>query len=257
MTEIELVSEPRVDLIGFMGGDDQTAMSAWVSFGNDDEVRLQDRDKVKGLINFLYNNGHMTPFESSIFTFRVEIPIFVARELMRHRAASYNEWSGRYSKMVPKFYIPEDGRPLVQTGKAGAYTFVQGSYAQRKTVEGAIRRSSQRTWDEYELMLDAGIAKEVARMVLPVNTYTQMYVTMNARNLMHFLSLRMSPEALEEIRDLAELMELHFAQQMPITNTAWRKRSFDGVGRKILKSAPEAVDKTPSLGLVCFGRKDS
>lgn len=221
MTEITLTEMPRVDLIDFMGGDDQTAMSAWVSFGNDNEERLQDRDKVRGLINFLYRNQHMTPFESSIFTFRAEMPIFVARELMRHRAASYNEWSGRYSKMIPTFYMPRESRPLVQQGKPGAYAFVPGDYHQRKTVEGAIRRSSQRTWDEYERMLSEGIAKEVARMVLPVNVYTQMYVTMNARNLMHFLTLRTDPTALQEIQDLARLMEVHFKEKMPFTYDAW------------------------------------
>ena len=225
---VKLLSTSRADLVNFMGGDDSVAMSAWVSFGNDDAERLEDRVRVRGLIDFLYRNEHMTPFESSVFTFRIETPIFVAREFMRHRSASYNEWSGRYSQMIPKFYIPTRDRPLRQAGKPGDYYFVPGSPDQYWTVLQTQKRVFQQAWDAYEEVLEAGVAKEVARNVLPLATYTQFYVTMNARNLMHFLNLRTAPNALQEIRDLAGAMEEHLKDKMPFTYESYtRKRGAE------------------------------
>ena len=220
---IEFKSDPDVELINFMGGDDQTAMSAWVSFGNDREERLNDRGRVEGLINFLYKNDHLTPFESSVFTFRVSTPIFVTREIQRHRAASYNEWSGRYAEMQPVFYLPAENRPLVQAGKAGNYHFVAGSEEQFDLIDANYNIAYQTAWSAYQDMLDAGIAKEVARNVLPVGVYTQFYVTMNARNLMHFLTLRTAPNALHEIRQVAGGMEEHLAEKMPLTYKAYKE----------------------------------
>lgn len=224
MTEIEFTNEQSVDLVDFMGGDDQVAMSAWVSFKRDSEERLADRDKVKGLINFLYKNQHMTPFESSVFTFRIETPIFVAREFFRHRSASYNEMSGRYTIMPYKFYFSEPDRPLKQVGKPGQYSFVEGTYAQRKTYEGHRRRIYPELVKAYQEEIDQGIAKEVAREILPFGIYTQFYVTMNARNLMHFLNLRTDPTALHEIRLLAGKMEEALAEKMPMTYEAYKSR---------------------------------
>ena len=165
------------------------------------------------------------------FTFRVETPIFVAREFFRHRSASYNEMSGRYTVMPKKFYVPEEGvRPLQQEGKAGNYFFVPGTYAQGREVDGSIRRTVVHCVEAYERMLAAGVAKEVARMVLPVNIYTQFYVTMNARNLMHFLTLRTDSTALYEIRQVAGLMEEALKEHMPITYDAYRaKRALNNI----------------------------
>lgn len=220
---MEFTDKHDVELIDFMGGDDQTAMSAWVSFGNDREERLADTARVKGLINFLYREKHMTPFESSVFTFRIETPIFVAREFFRHRSASYNEWSGRYSEMEPKFYLPSADRPLKQEGKAGNYYFTSGSRDQHDIIEEEYREAIEHAWAGYELMLGAGIAKEVARNILPVGIYTKFYVTMNARNLMHFLNLRTDSTALYEIRQVAGEMEKIFKDTMPITYEAYKQ----------------------------------
>lgn len=142
---------------------------------------------------------------------------------MRHRAASYNEMSGRYTILPNKFYITDRSRPLVQEGKAGAYHFVEGSYSQQREAEGTIARSVKHSVDGYQRMLDAGIAKEVARIVLPVGIYTRFYVTMNARNLMHFLTLRTDPTALYEIRQVAGAMEEIFADKMPMTHKTYAK----------------------------------
>ena len=245
MTDIEFTHEQDVELINFMGGDDNVAMSAWVSFGNDKEERLGDRAKVAGLIRFLYREGHMTPFESSVFTFRVETPIFVAREFFRHRSASYNEMSGRYTVMPKKFYVPEEGvRPLQQAGKPGNYHFVPGTYAQGREVDGSIRRTVAHCVGAYDKMLDAGVAKEVARMVLPVNIYTEFYVTMNARNLMHFLTLRTDSTALYEIRQVAAAMEEHLKQKMPLTYEAFKAKQ---ASQEAKSEAPKPVTQPSSI----------
>lgn len=216
-------SDCSVELIDFMGGDNSVAMSAWVSFGNDNEERLQDRDRVEGLINFLYKNGHHTPFESSVFTFRITTPIFVAREYQRHRAQSLNEWSLRYSKLVPEFYLPAHDRPLVQEGKPGKYYFTAGTLDQHAKVLQRQRRVYEEAWNTYQDLIDAGVAKEVARNTLPVGTYTYFYSTMNARNLMHFLTLRSDSTALHEIQQVAEGMSLYFEDKMPLTHAAWKE----------------------------------
>lgn len=218
---VEIQSESKVELVNFMGGDDSVALSAWVSFAGDDMSRLEDRDRVKGLINFLWRNGHTSPFEHSVFTFGVETPIFVAREFMRHRAASYNEMSGRYTVLPQKFYVPHRARALQQVGKAGNYQFEAGTYAQQSMVEGDFERIYNEVYRAYERMLKAGIAKEVARDILPVGTFTRFYVTMNARNLMHFLKLRTSDDALYEIREVAAKMEEILKDKMPLTYAAW------------------------------------
>jgi thymidylate synthase (FAD) len=169
-----------------------------------------------------------TPFEHNSMTFYVQAPIFVFREFQRHRIASYNEESGRYRELNPVFYVPAPERRLVQQGKPGAYDFVEGTPEQHALTVKAIKRSAHEAYDAYRAMLDAGVAREVARTVLPVGTYSSMYVTMNARSLMNFLSLRTKhPESAfpsfpqREIEMVAERMEEEFARLMPITHAAF------------------------------------
>ena len=163
-------------------------------------------------------------------TFFVSAPIFVFREFMRHRIASYNEESGRYRELSPVFYIPNKSRKLVQTGKTGHYIFVDGTDEQYATTVEAMKDAYRVAYESYQKMLDAGVAREVARAVLPVATYSSMYVTMNARALMNFLSLRTSREGSHfpsypqrEIEMVAEKMEEHFKKLMPLTYEAFEK----------------------------------
>lgn len=163
-------------------------------------------------------------------TFFISAPIFVFREFMRHRIASYNEESGRYRELKPVFYIPNKERKLVQTGKTGHYVFVDGTTEQFDTTVAAMKESYTVAYQNYKKMLDVGVAREVARAVLPVALYSSMYVTMNARALMNFLSLRTSREGSHfpsypqrEIEMVAEKMEEHFAQLMPLTYSAFEK----------------------------------
>ena len=163
-------------------------------------------------------------------TFFISAPIFVFREFMRHRIASYNEESGRYRELKPVFYIPNKERKLIQTGKTGHYVFIDGTPEQFETTVSAMKESYVVAYQNYKRMLDAGIAREVARAVLPVALYSSMYVTMNARALMNFLSLRTSREGSHfpsypqrEIEMVAEKMEEHFARLMPLTYNAFEK----------------------------------
>lgn len=192
----------------------------------DDSILSDSKDS--GLINYLMRERHGSPFEHSYFTFYVKAPIFVWREHMRHRIASYNEESGRYKVLEPEFYIPPRNRKLVQIGKTGHYEFVEGDSLQYALLLTSIRRTSENSYVDYKQLLSNGIAKEVARMVLPVNIYSSAYVTMNARALMNFLSLRRHAEGSHfpsypqrEIEMVAEQYEKHFAELMPVTHAAF------------------------------------
>ncbi|MHB1172526.1 MAG: FAD-dependent thymidylate synthase [Lacisediminihabitans sp.] len=189
--------------------------------------------RARGLINYLMRDRHGSPFEHNSMTFYVQAPIFVFREFMRHRIASYNEESGRYRELRPVFYVPGPERNLVQVGKPGAYDFLPGTPEQSALVEQQTREQSRLAFAAYQRMLDAGVAREVARIVLPLNIYSSMYVTMNARSLMNFLSLRTRREGTHfpsfpqrEIEMAAEKMEQSFAELMPLTYDA-----FNGNGR--------------------------
>jgi thymidylate synthase (FAD) len=190
----------------------------------------EDPARSAGLINYLARERHGSPFEHTSMIFFVSAPIFVFREFMRHRIASYNEESGRYRELNPVFYIPNKDRNLIQIGKTGAYEFVPGTEEQFNVTVDAMKEAYVVAYDSYKKMLDAGIAREVARAVLPVATYSSMYVTMNARALMNFLSLRTSREGSHfpsypqrEIEMVAEKMEAEFARLMPLTYAAFEK----------------------------------
>ncbi|MFE7463068.1 FAD-dependent thymidylate synthase [Streptomyces sp. NPDC057499] len=184
---------------------------------------------IQGLINFLMRDRHGSPFEHNSMTFLIQAPIFVAREWFRHRAGwSYNEESGRYRELKPVFYVPAEDRNLVQVGKAGQYRFEPGTQLQQGIVRDVAREGYRHAWNSYQVMLRAGIAREVARTVLPVGIYTSFFATCNARSLMHFLSLRTADKAAlfpsfpqREIEMAAEQMEAHFAEHMPVTHAAY------------------------------------
>lgn len=183
-----------------------------------------------GLINYLMRDRHGSPFEHMSMTWLIEAPIFVWREMMRHRIASYNEESGRYKQLEPVFYIPNEDRNLVQQGKPGAYEYVPGTVDQYAKVLRVMMTAAEEAYSDYEDLLNAGIAREVARMVLPLNIYSSAFVTMNPRALMNFLSLRTKhPESTfpsfpqREIEMVAEQMERSFAEAMPLTYEAWVK----------------------------------
>ena len=190
---------------------------ARVSF-NEESQELGERDE--GLIRFLLRERHGSPFEHGYFRFLVKAPLFVVREHQRHRAGhSYNEWSGRYSKMEPEFYVPDNVR--TQVGKPGAYSFEPVDEETRALARAEIEENAGRAFAAYERMLAAGVAKEVARAVLPLSTYTKYYWSCNPRSLMHFCGLRNHDSAQWEIRCYAAAAESFLEQLMPVTHAAF------------------------------------
>ena len=230
MYDITFRSDMTVDLIDSMGNDDSVIRSAKVSTMTDTTVDDMSQAGKAKFIDFLVANRHGSPFEHVLFTFRIEAPIFVWREFMRHRMASYSEESGRYTQLKPVFYVPDGDRKLVQVGKPGEYLFTQGDPSQARSVKFTVEDSSVNAYDQYQYLLERGIAREVARMVLPLNIYSTAYVTMNLRSLTNFLSLRRNVEGQavpsfpqREIEMVAELMEQHANSIVPITLDAFRR----------------------------------
>ena len=230
--EINFRSDVTVELVKASASDSDVIWAARVSTAGENSLDDVDSDasRSEGLINYLARERHGSPFEHTSMTFFISAPIFVFREFMRHRIASYNEESGRYRELRPNFYVPSKERKLVQIGKAGSYTFIDGTDEQYETTVRAIKESCTVAYENYKKMLDAGVAREVARAVLPVGLYSSTYVTMNARALMNFLSLRTSREGSHfpsypqrEIEMVAEKMEQYFATLMPLTHGAFEK----------------------------------
>ena len=239
MSEIEFRSDVTVELVRASAHDSDVLFAARVSTQGEQTLAkalLEEADADAaskgdaGLINYLMRDRHGSPFEHNSMTFYVQAPIFVFREFMRHRIASYNEESGRYRELNPVFYVPAATRNLVQVGKPGAYDFLPGTAEQAALVDQETRSASARAYAAYQRMLEAGVAREVARIVLPLNIFSSMYVTMNARSLMNFLSLRTKREGTHfpsfpqrEIEMCAEKMEDQFAALMPLTYAAFNK----------------------------------
>lgn len=230
MEEIQFRSDVTVELIKSAASDADVVWAARVSTKGEqslDDVAT-DSDRSAGLINYLMRDRHGSPFEHSTMTFFVQGPIFMWREHFRHRIASYNEESGRYKVLEPVFYTPAVERKLIQVGKAGAYDFVDGTVEQFNVVTEETKRACEVAYEAYQKMLDAGVAREVARIVLPLNIYSSAYVTMNARALMNFLSLRTKSDDSKfpsfpqrEIEMVAERYESEWAKLMPLTHAAF------------------------------------
>ena len=230
--EIVFRDDMTVELVKSSASDADVIWAARVSTAGETTLEKvgESSDRDAGLINYLARERHGSPFEHTSMTFFISAPIFVFREFMRHRIASYNEESGRYRELKPVFYIPSKERKLIQVGKTGSYTFEDGTVEQFDITVAAMKEAYLVAYDSYQKMLEAGIAREVARAVLPVATYSSMYVTMNARALMNFLSLRTAREGSHfpsypqrEIEMVAEKMEAEFAKLMPITYGAFEK----------------------------------
>lgn len=229
--DIQFRADLTVELVKSSASDSDVVWAARVSTVGEQslEARDEDPERSAGLIRYLMRDRHGTPFEHNSMTFLVHAPIFVFREFMRHRTGwSYNEESARYRQLSPVFYVPGPERKLVQEGKPGQYRFVDGTPQQHKIVVEATEEAARQAYHAYLEMLDAGVAREVARGVLPVGTYSSMYATCNARSLMHFLALRTKREDARfpsfpqrEIEMVAEGMEAHFARLMPITHAAF------------------------------------
>lgn len=174
-----------------------------------------------GLINYLMKNRHGTPFEMVVFTFRVKCPIGVSREWMRHRIGSFNEVSTRYVEMEPDFYVPKEEAIRRQIGKPGHYVMEPFPQDEAHGIDACFQQAYRDAYAMYQNMLSWGVAKELARNVLPLGLMTQFIWTVNLRSLLNFLSLRTHPTALLEIRQEAEEVERLARTVVPVAMTAW------------------------------------
>jgi thymidylate synthase (FAD) len=229
--KIELRDDVTVELVKHSAADSDVLFAARVSTVGEqslDELN-KDPERSQGLINYLMRDRHGSPFEHNSMTFFISAPILVFREFMRHRVGwSYNEESGRYRELQPVFYVPGESRKLVQEGRPGKYVFAEGTQAQQELVGRTMEDSYRRSYEAYQEMLAAGVAREVARAVLPVGLFSSMYATCNARSLMHFLGLRTQHELAKvpsfpqrEIEMVGEKMEAEWAGLMPLTYAAF------------------------------------
>ncbi len=201
-----------------MASDLSVVNGARVSFAR----KKDDMDESdEGLIRFLMRDRHGTPFEHNAFRFHIRCPIFVAREWMRHRVGSFNEFSMRYAKASDDFYVPEPEDVRTQVGKPGAYTFEPVAAELAEQTRDELRAVYDAAFETYERLVEQGVARELARCVIPVGAYTEFYWTINARSLMNFVSLRASETAQREIRRYAEAVEQFFAGHMPVTHAAF------------------------------------
>ncbi len=209
-----------IRLADFMGGDLTVVQTARVSFGQGAKGEEQDRK----LIRYLLAHGHETPFEQSVFQFHVKCPIFVARQWFRHRWSSFNEISGRYTVFPEdEYYIPDRKRVKEEKNKQGS-ALADLPEEEHRAFGERIRDATERAIAAYRALLDEGTAKELARIVLPLNMYTQFYWSVNARALMNFLRLRCDEHAQHEIRLYAEAARAIFCEKMP-----WTAEVFDSL----------------------------
>lgn len=217
-----------VELLQSCANDLDVVQSARVSYNNHESIKdkpVIDQSDA-GLIRYLMREKHGSPFESTFFKFHVKAPIFVLREWARHRISSTNEISGRYVELKPEFYIPKKGDFCswrTQIGKPGHYEYENFDYdnCPGYLPEQQVENCCKHAFSIYKTLIRKGVAKEQARMVLPLNTFSEIIWSVNARGLMNFLSLRNSDNAQYEIRRYAQCMEEIMLKVMPVTTNAF------------------------------------
>jgi len=217
MEQINVLNHGSVRLVEHMGSDLSVVRSARVSYNAD----WRGGDDAK-LIGYLIKNRHTSPFESVVFTFEVKAPIFVFRQWHRHRTWSFNEVSARYSELPEEYYIPEVSQITTQHKSSKQMrTDVEHPYATeaQDIISGACRRA----FEDYHHMIKMGIPRELARGVLPVNTFSRMFATVDLHNLLHFLKLRLHEHAQYEIRVYAQAMLELITPVVPRTVEAWKE----------------------------------
>lgn len=217
---IHLLDKGFIRLVDFMGSDNRVVSSARVSFGG--TSKGEERDK--GLIKYLLEHRHHTPFEHCYFQFHVCCPIYVARQWMRHRWGSFNEISARYTQVKDEFYIPQEFRGQDIKNRQGSVAADLDNNALHKIYEDAINAS----FEAYNKLIEAGVAREMARGVLPVCQYTQFYWSVNARSLLNFLQLRQDGHAQYEIRVYADAIAQIFKEKLP-----WSWEAFEALEKKL------------------------
>lgn len=224
--EIKVLDKGFVRLVDYMGGDQRIVQAARVSYGAGTKTYRQDR----GLIHYLIRNWHTSPFEQVQLTFHTKMPIFVARQWVRHRTARLNEISGRYSVMKDEFYVPEPSQIRYQSesnkqGRSDECLSPEDAQAVIRMMEEEQRS----VYSNYQAMLDKGVARELARSNLPLSLYTEWYWQIDLHNLFHFIALRMDPHAQYEIRAFAEAMARCAQAVAPLAYEAFEEHRMGSV----------------------------
>lgn len=224
--EIPVLDKGFVRLVDYMGGDERIVQAARVSYGSGTKSFRQDR----GLIHYLLRNDHTSPFEQVQLTFHTKMPIFVARQWVRHRTARLNEISGRYSIMRDEFYVPDRAQMRTQSEdnkQARSDELLDQATADEMIEE--IRNDQALLYEHYEAMIQKGLAREIARVNLPLALYTEWYWQIDLHNLFHFLRLRMDPHAQYEIRAYAEAMSVCAKAVAPLAYEAFEEHLLGAV----------------------------
>jgi len=230
--EYPVLDHGFVRLIDYMGSDERITEAARVSYGGKKKTAKED----KLLIDYLMAHGHTSPFEHVVFEFHCKMPIFVARQWLRHRTARINEVSGRYTVMKEEFYLPEESRIQLQskTNRQGSSDEVIDNETKKKVIQTMVSNQQSSSLG-YDNLLEMGISKEIARINLPLSLYTEFYWQMDLHNLFHFIKLRMDSHAQWEIQEYARVLAKIVKN---ITPMAW-----DAFERHVLNSITFSSDE--------------
>ena len=224
--KFDVLDKGFVRLVDYYGDDSRILQTARVSYGGGTKSVRED----KQLIDYLWRNEHSSPFEHVVFTFHCKLPIFIARQWIRHRTARVNEISGRYSIMEPEFYIPDTKNINKQSknNKQGRELESLDPNEAQDIIE-KLQKSYAESYKTYEGFINYGIARELARVTLPSSLYTEWYWQMDLKNLLHFLKLRLDSHAQFEIREYAKVIADIVKQICPYTWEAFEKHTLNAV----------------------------
>lgn len=219
--EIKVLDHGFIRYIDHMGSDQRIVEAARVSYHSPSKGEEQD----KKLLHYLWKNKHTSPFEMCKLTLNIKMPIFVARQYVRHRMQNLNEVSARYTELPAEFYIPENFR--VQDKKNKQSSIVEQDYDWNRTCQEILRISSESSYTKYQQLLEQGVAKELARLCLPVNIYTEMYVCWDLKNLLHFITLRDDAHAQWEHQQYGKAIKEICKDLFPWTMEAYEMFKFE------------------------------
>ena len=221
--ERKVLDKGFVRLVDWLGNDSSIANAARVSYGKGTKSVSEDA----ALVDYLIRHHHTSPVEMVEFVFHLKLPLFVMGQLVRHRTASLNQMSARYSIMEDEFYIPESLRTQSQTNKQGSNE--NEAVENEKFLLSKIKGMSNDAYEDYEILMEHGVAREMARMVLPQNLYTQVYWKQDLKNLLHLLKLRMDSHAQYEIRVFADSIYNIIKDIVPNTIQSWENHVLNSV----------------------------
>ena len=224
--EFPVLDKGFVRLVDYMGTDERVVQAARVSYGVGTKSYREDA----GLIDYLLKNAHTSPFEQVILTFHIKLPIFVARQWIRHRTARLNEVSGRYSVMKEEFYVPcPEDLALQSTDNKQGRSAEPLEPAHAEKVRAALAEDQRAAYASYKSLVDEGLARELARINLPISLYTEWYWQIDLHNLFHFLELRLDAHAQKEIRLYAKVLFEIAKKVAPRCCESFQRHTLGGV----------------------------